>query len=147
MLTKPWKMIIVMTKAKPLIATNPPSLLVAIQSILCPTMTHHHVIPSADLSIDLTLVSTMIPVCHVLVSNVVSPKILTQSNGLSATCTTPPLVPKLPKILRCYIRLQTLLNLMHLQPLLSTVLICHHVEFLILTLPPHWQCSTLLKTL
>ncbi len=75
------------------------------------------------------------PVLHVCTINAVSAKPPMQLNGLSAKCTTLPLVLRLPKILMSYARLHILQSLVHLLLRQFTVLIFHHVAIVILTPP------------
>ncbi len=100
----PKKTIVAMTEAKPLIITKPLSLLVTEMVIMCFLPTHSHVVPTTDLTLDFALVNNVTLVCHILTINVVSARKPTQWNGLSAKCTTPPLVPRLPKTLRHFVK-------------------------------------------
>ncbi len=106
---------------------------------MCLPLPYHHIIPTTNLAINLAinlaLINNMMPVCHILATNVVSAKKPARSNGLSTNCTTPSLVPRLPEILRCYVRLKTLKNLVHLQSHLNPDSVCHRIVILILTTP------------
>ncbi len=58
-----------------------------------------------------------------------------QGNLCNQMGSTPPLVPRLPMILKKYVKVQTYKNLSHLLPQLANDPIWHHIAIAILTLP------------
>ncbi len=89
-----------MTKAIPLVPIASLSLLMIVVLVQLLLPIPPPVAPTTAPEIAIVLISHVMPVHHKYGTNAVSAKIPTRSNGLSANCTIPPLVPKLPKILR-----------------------------------------------
>ncbi len=122
-----------MTKAGPLVASMLPSHLATLM-IMC---THPPflltIVPTNHLTINLVLVSDMMPVFYRLGTNVVSAKTPTQSNGLNAKCTIPPLVLKLRRIFMSCANLHILQNLVQHLLWLHVIPTCHHTTIVTLT--------------
>ncbi len=112
-LSPPPKPIIVTTKAMPLIIPNCLSLTVGVATMMLLPPTHLLVALVTDLVIIFALATNMTPVCHVFASTVVSVMTPAQSNELFVRCIFQLLVPKLPKTLKCYTKLQNHLNHTH----------------------------------
>ncbi len=124
-----------MTQAKTLVITKPLSLLVIVAMILHLLQTYLHIILMTNLVVDLTLVNNVTPVCHALAINLVSARKPTPMGGLSAKYTTPPLVPRLPNILMCYMKNANQPKSLELLHWLVADPIHHHLAIVILALP------------
>ncbi len=87
-------------KARPLVTIVPLSHLVIVKPIQLVLITLLPVAPTMDPVIKIAPTHQVKPANHVSAINAVSPKKHAKLKGLSAKCTTLPLVPKLPKTLR-----------------------------------------------
>ncbi len=126
-------MTVAMTKARPLVPIASLSLLVTVVAIHFLLLISLSVASTTAPTITIALIPYVMPVHHANANNAVSAKIFTQLNGLRAKCTTPPLTPKMTKLLRHYIKPLNHQRLVRLLPYQVADPICHHVAIIILT--------------